>query len=49
MALSVGLTLDDYTAWLDDLAAVTEAEIIAAARQLDRRASVTGWLMGIDG
>lgn len=48
-ALAVGLTLDDYNAWLDDLAAVTEAEIIAAARQLDRRASVTGWLMGIDG
>lgn len=48
-ALAVGLTLGDYSAWLDDLAQVTEAEIIAAARQLDRRASVTGWLMGIDG
>jgi zinc protease len=48
-ALAVGLTLDDYNAWLDELAAVTEAEIIAAARQLDRSASVTGWLMGIDG
>lgn len=48
-ALSVGLTLQDQAEWLEVLGAVTEAEILAAARQLDRRASVTGWLMGIDG
>lgn len=44
-ALSVGLTLDDATGWLDVLHAVTPDEVVAAARLLDRRASVTGWLM----
>ena len=46
--LAVGLTLQDNQDWLDVLNAVTPEEIIAAARQLDRRASVTGWLMGED-
>ncbi|WP_227269984.1 M16 family metallopeptidase [Roseobacter weihaiensis] len=45
-ALASGLTVEDVQAWPDILAAVTEADIIAAARDLlDRRASVTGWIM----
>lgn len=46
-ALTSGLTLADVQAWPDILQAVTEDDILAAARQvLDRRRSVTGWLMG---
>ncbi|WP_299964914.1 pitrilysin family protein [uncultured Roseobacter sp.] len=45
-ALASGLTVEDVQAWPDILAAVTEEDIVAAARDvLDRRASVTGWLM----
>ncbi|MGY6535788.1 MAG: M16 family metallopeptidase [Pararhodobacter sp.] len=44
-ALTTGLTLQDDLDWIDTLLAVTEDEIIAAAQALDRRASVTGWLM----
>jgi zinc protease len=44
--LSVGLTLEDSVGWIDALLEVTPEEVIDAARALDRRASVTGWLMG---
>ena len=44
-ALAVGLTLQDALDWLDILESVTAEEIVEAARALDRRASVTGWLM----
>jgi zinc protease len=47
--LSVGLTLEDSLGWIDALLAVTPDEILAAARALDRNASVTGWLMGEEG
>jgi zinc protease len=44
--LSVGLTLDDIAGWDEALAAVTEADIMAAAeRVFDRRTAVTGWLV----
>jgi len=44
-ALTSGLTLEDATGWLAALQAVTPDHVIAAARSLDRRASVTGWLL----
>ena len=44
-ALSVGLTVEDVQAWPDILQAVTEEDIMEAARMvLNRNASVTGWL-----
>ena len=44
-ALSVGLTVEDVHAWPDLLQAVTEEDILEAARTyLDRRASVTGFV-----
>jgi zinc protease len=46
MALTTGLTLDDYRDWLSILQSITEDEVLAAAHALDRRAAVTGWLMG---
>jgi zinc protease len=43
--LSVGLTMDDIDGWDEALAAVTEADVMAAARKvLDRKNAVTGWL-----
>jgi zinc protease len=45
MALTSGLTLEDATGWLAALQAVTPEDVMAAARALDRRASVTGWLL----
>ncbi len=45
-SLTTGLTLADHQEWLDLLQSITPDEIVAAARSLDRRASVTGWLMG---
>lgn len=44
--LSTGLTLEDSETWLDILQSVTPEEILAAAGALDRRHSVTGWLLG---
>lgn len=44
-ALTTGLTLEDATGWLAALQAVTPDDVLEAARALDRRASVTGWLM----
>ncbi|WP_282128521.1 M16 family metallopeptidase [Roseobacter litoralis] len=45
-ALTSGLTVEDVQAWPDVLQAVTEEDIMAAAREVfDRRASVTGWIM----
>jgi zinc protease len=45
-ALTSGLTVEDEQAWPDILQAVTADDIMAAAREvLDRRKSVTGWLM----
>ncbi|WP_299916374.1 pitrilysin family protein [uncultured Roseobacter sp.] len=45
-ALTSGLTIEDVKAWPDILEAVTEEDIMQAARDVfDRRASVTGWLM----
>ena len=46
MGLSIGLTVDDITGWIDALEAVTPEDVIAAGRDLlDRRASVTGHLI----
>jgi zinc protease len=46
MALTSGLTVADVEAWPEILKSVTEEEILdAAARVLDRRNAVTGWLM----
>jgi zinc protease len=40
------LTVEDVQAWPDLLQAVTEEQIIAAAKEVLRpEASVTGWLM----
>lgn len=44
--MAVGLTPEDEADWLRTLAEITPDEIVEAARLLDRRASVTGWLMG---
>lgn len=45
-ALTSGLTVEDVQAWPDILQAVTEEDIIEAARAVLRReTSVTGWLM----
>ena len=45
-ALTSGLTVEDVQAWPDILAAVTADDIIVAARNvMNRKASVTGWLM----
>ncbi len=45
-ALTSGLTVEDVQTWPDVLQAVTEEDIMAAAREvLDRRSSVTGWIM----
>jgi zinc protease len=45
-ALTSGLTVEDEEAWPDILEAVTADDIMAVAREvLDKRASVTGWLM----
>lgn len=44
-ALTSGLTLEDIHAWPGVLAAVTEDDILAAAREVfDEKASVTSWL-----
>lgn len=45
-ALTSGLTVEDVQAWPEVLQAVTEADIMAAAKMvLNIDASVTGWLM----
>lgn len=45
-ALTSGLTVEDVQAWPDILAAVTADDIMEAARNvMNRKASVTGWLM----
>ena len=45
-AVTSGLTVADVEAWPDILQAVTEDQVIAAAREvLDRRHAVTGWAM----
>lgn len=45
-ALTSGLTVDDVAAWPEVLQAVTPEEVMAAAREvLDKRRSVTGWLV----
>ncbi len=44
--LTSGLTIEDIDSWTDTLMAVTEDEVMQAARDvLDRRRSVTGWIM----
>jgi len=44
--LTSGLTVEDIEAWPDILQAVTEEEVMEAARRvLDRRRAVTGWMM----
>ena len=44
-AMSVGLTVEDVESWPDILDAVTEEDILSAARTyLDRRSSVTGFV-----
>jgi zinc protease len=48
-ALTTGLTVQDVQAWPDVLQAVTEEDVMAAARAVfDRKQSVTGWLMKDD-
>jgi zinc protease len=48
-ALTSGLTVADVEAWPEVLQSVTKDEVMAAARTLlDRRRSVTGWLMPTD-
>lgn len=45
-ALSIGLTVEDVQSWPDVLDEVTAEDIMDAANEvLDRRRSVTGWLM----
>ena len=45
-ALAIGLSVEDVQAWPDILQAVTAEDIMAvAAEVLDRRGSVTGWLV----
>ncbi|MCV2867600.1 insulinase family protein [Defluviimonas sp. WL0002] len=45
-ALTTGLTVRDVQDWPSVLDAVTEDDVLAAAREvLDRRRAVTGWLM----
>ena len=45
-ALSIGLSVEDVQAWPGILDAVTEEDIMQAAREVfDREQSVTGWLM----
>ncbi|WP_245873058.1 M16 family metallopeptidase [Albidovulum inexpectatum] len=49
-ALTTGLTLQDVRDWPAILDAVTEEDVMQAARQvLDRRHAVTGWLMAPQG
>ncbi|MEM1130670.1 MAG: pitrilysin family protein [Pseudomonadota bacterium] len=44
-ALTAGLTVEDVQAWPDVLQAVTEEDVMEAARNVfDKRKSVTGWL-----
>ena len=46
MGLSIGMSVDDVTGWIDALEAVTPEDVIAAGmRLLDRRASITGFLL----
>lgn len=46
-SLTAGLTVKDIQEWPDILEAVTEEQIMQAAREVfDRKKSVTGWLMG---
>ena len=48
-ALTSGLTVVDVEAWPDVLQAVTEDDVMQAAREvLDRRHAVTGWAMKTD-
>lgn len=47
-SLALGLSLQDDAEWLAILEQVTEDEVIEAARALDRRSSVTGWLMRVE-
>lgn len=48
-ALSSGLTVEDVQEWPEILQSITGEEIIAAARDvLDRKQSVTGWLMSTE-
>ena len=48
-ALASGLTIEDVQAWPEVLQAVTEQDVMEAARMvLNRKASVTGWLMKED-
>lgn len=49
-ALTSGLTVADVQAWPDVLQAVTEQQVLAAAKDvLDRRHAVTGWAMNSAG
>ena len=49
-ALAVGLSVDDVQSWPDVLQAVTEDEVMAAARLVfDRKKAVTGWLTREEG
>ena len=45
-ALAIGLTVQDVQDWPDILQSVTEADVMAAAAKvLDRKQAVTGWLI----
>ncbi|MEO1330808.1 MAG: pitrilysin family protein [Pseudomonadota bacterium] len=47
-ALIVGLTVEDVKQWPDRIQAVTAEDVKAAAAALDIRASVTGYLTGVE-
>ena len=48
-ALTSGLTVDDVLTWPDELAAVTEDDVLRVARLIFKpENSVTGWLTGED-
>ena len=46
-ALAIGLSVEDVQAWPDILSAVTEEDVMAAAREIfsDNRNSVTGYAL----
>ncbi|MCA0848900.1 M16 family metallopeptidase [Salipiger thiooxidans] len=49
-ALTTGLTIEDVRAWPEVLQSITADEIVEAARKVfDRKQSVTGYLMPVDG
>ncbi len=44
-SLATGLSLDDMQSWPERIEAVSAAEVVKAARWLDRQRGVTGFLL----